>query len=198
MKRILSWFALSIFLTGVAWSQSLGDVAREVRKTERQRKKAARVYTNDDIPSVVAPAPSSDAAAEASKTDVPKTGEPTSADAKASNSEKNSDAKAPGDSDAELKSMYESYRGRLDAQKAAVQLLEREISVLQRENQIQASAYYQDAGTRLKDGKNWYEARTKRDAEIAEKKKLLDEARQSLDSIREEARKSGVPATFTE
>lgn len=195
MNRLPAWFALVVLLSSMASAQSLGDVARETRKTEGQRKKAARVYTNDDIPSAaIAPLATDAAKPEAANST-------KSADAKdkpsAGDAEKKADAK-PGDPDSNVQKMYESYRSRLEQQKAAVQLLEREVSVLERENQIQASAYYSDAGTRLANGKNWHEERAKRDAQITDKKAQLEKAKEQLSAIIEDARKAGVPSSATE
>ena len=196
MKRLPVWVAFAIVLSSVAYAQSLADVARETRKSEGHRKKAARVYTNDDIPSVVIATPAADTKADG--TDGAKPADAGSASKSPTGAADKNGESNPSNPDAEIQKMGETYRSRVEEQKSAVQLLEREISVLERENQIQASAYYRDAGTRLQNGQNWVEERTKRDTQIADKKALLEKAKEQLSSIEEEARKAGVPSTAIE
>lgn len=186
MKRLPVLVALAIVLSSAVYAQSLGEVARETRKTQGQRKKAARVYTNDDIPSVVIAPPIADAKADGPDGVKAADGSGTKATA-----DKKGEAKA-GDPDEAVKKLNESYRSRIEQQKGSIQLLEREVSVLERENQIQASEYYRNATTRLQNSQNWVEERNKRDAEIADKKALLEKAKESLSAIQEEAHKAGV------
>jgi hypothetical protein len=77
-------------------------------------------------------------------------------------------------------------------------LLTRELDVLQREYQIRAAAMYGDVGTRLRNSAEWDKQDTQYKQQIADKQKALDEAKQKLEDLQEEARKAGVPSSIRE
>lgn len=47
---MLGLLAVALLLAGTAWAQSLGDQARRLRARKGPPAKAARVYTNDNLP----------------------------------------------------------------------------------------------------------------------------------------------------
>ncbi|HET8668026.1 MAG TPA: hypothetical protein VFM10_08605 [Terriglobales bacterium] len=192
MKRLLASFTVAVVLSGVAFSQSLGDVARENRATPR--KKAARVYTNEDIPEAkIAPSTAKPAAEPAA--------DEKDKDAKAENADadKSSDkAQKEGDPDTQLKARMDMVAAGFEQAKNAVALLEREVDVLQREYKLQTVAFYSDAGSRLRDPKDWTEQRQKYEDAIASRQKALQDAKAKLEALRESARKAGVPASVTD
>jgi hypothetical protein len=194
MKRLGTWMTIIFLLSGAAFSQSLGDVARANRTTPK--KKAARVYTNDDIPEahLAAPVADSDAATEPKSRDQAKA-EPTK-DAKTDQSL--ADSKKPVDADTEVKARTQAYHLRAEMQKNTVALLQRELDVLQRQFEIQTTVYYSDAGTRLRNPKDWVDERKKFEDGIAAKAKELADAKAVLQSIRDEAQKASVPASAVE
>jgi hypothetical protein len=153
----------------------LGDYARRVRKDPATKVKP-KVYDNDNLPtddklSVVGQKPPADAAAAPAQ---------------------DNDAK-PEDDQAKKQATWKGWQDKLNAQKDAIELQGRELDVLQREYQLRAAAMYADAGNRLRNELPW----DKQDAEykqrIADKQKALDDAKQKLTDMQEEARKAGVP-----
>jgi hypothetical protein len=77
-------------------------------------------------------------------------------------------------------------------------LLERDLDVLQREYRIRAAAMYADAGNRLRNSGDWDKQDTQYKQQIADKQKALDDAKQKLDDVQEDARKAGAPASVSE
>ena len=99
---------------------------------------------------------------------------------------------------AEKQAAIKQWSDRLTAQKEQIDLIARELNVLEREYQIRAAAMYADAGNRLRNSTNWDQTDTQYKQQIADKQKQLDDAKQKLDDMQEEARKAGVPASVRE
>ena len=76
-------------------------------------------------------------------------------------------------------------------------MLARELDVLQREYQIRAAAMYADAGNRMRNSADWDKQDAQYKQQIADKQKSVDEAKQKLDDLQEDARKAGVPASVS-
>jgi hypothetical protein len=57
---------------------------------------------------------------------------------------------------------------------------------------------YADAGNRLRNSGDWDKQDTQYKQQIADKQKGLDDAKQKLDDMQEEARKAGMPASVSE
>jgi hypothetical protein len=70
--------------------------------------------------------------------------------------------------------------------------------VLQREYQLRAAAIYADAGNRMRNSADWDKQDAQYKQQIADKQKALDEAKQKLDDLDEEARKAGAPSSVRE
>jgi len=206
MKTLLYVWIAAVLVCAAAFGQSLGDVARQSRETPR--KKAARSYDDDSLPKKrsVSPAQESTAppAIDAKSTD--------EKDATQENDSKAKDAAAPtGEGEMAQDSKKESTddeksgtkaseaaKAQIEQQKQTINLLQRELDVATKEAQIQATAYYADAGNRLRDTKAWAEQAKKSQDTIDEKTKALQEAKDKLDELLEEARKAGVPSSYTE
>ena len=77
-------------------------------------------------------------------------------------------------------------------------MLSRELDVLQREYQVRAAAMYADVGNRLRNSADWDKQDAQYKQQIADKQKAVDDAKQKLDDMQEEARKAGVPASARE
>jgi hypothetical protein len=179
--------------------QSLGDYARQVRK-EPDAKPKKKVFDNDNLPkedklSVVgnAPAPGAEAAAPAeSKPAEAANAAPAKAEAGA----------PPADTSkmdqAQKEAAWKQWGDRLKAQQETIDLLTRELDVAQREYQIRAAAMYADVGNRLRNSADWDKQDAQYKQQIAEKQKALDDAKQKLEDLREEARKAGVPSSVRE
>ncbi len=201
-------------------SDSLGSYARQVKKDGTPKAKA-KVFDNDNLPredklSIVGPAPAiaADSAAPEAKTEESTAAAPAAGDAKASTEAKavtdakptgevkapsaNAPAKAPEDDAAAKQTAWKQWGEKITAQKEQIDLLTRELDVLQREYQIRAAAMYADAGNRMRNSTDWDKQDTQYKQQIADKQKALDDAKQKLEDIQEDARKAGTPASVRE
>jgi len=211
MKRMTHFgfvFALFTFLAGsLAAAQTtapattstpeqspLGDYARKVHKDPNAKAKP-KVFDNDNLPtedklSVVgqaAPAGSADAASA------------DSAKAASSGDDKNAAGTKPADDEqAKKQAEWKAWQEKLTAQKNSIDLVSRELDVLQKEYQLRAAAMYGDAGNRMRNAVQWDKEDADYKQKIADKEKSVDDAKQKLDDMQEEARKAGVPASMRE
>jgi len=177
---------------------SLGDYARKVHKDPSAKAKP-KVFDNDNLPkddklSIVGDAtpagtddnPSSDSASKSA----------VSTDGK--DSAGNKPAGAPEDEQAKKQAEWKDWQGKLSAQKNAIDLASRELDVLQKEYQLRAAAVYADVGNRLRNATQWDKEDADYKQKIADKQKAVDDAKQKLDDMEEEARRAGVPAAMRE
>jgi polyhydroxyalkanoate synthesis regulator phasin len=188
MKRINVWVVLAVFAAmtaGMAVAQSLGDVAREQRKKKADKPVPTKVYTDDDIPSdnrlkdKPAEAPANPAASPDGK----------NPDAKAAGDKK----PAPGSVD-EYKEKAAEWKKKIDAQKKVVEGLQQQLDGLQQQYRLRATAYYTDAGLRLRDGgSKWGDDEQSFRKAIDEKQKEVDAAKQKLADLQDEAHRAGAP-----
>lgn len=184
--RVIAFAITAAVLSTCAWAQSetpLGDVARNARRDKGQRAKV--VVSSDDLRKAE-PAPETKADAK----DADKSAKPVSA------AKDDTEVKEEGAANDAAKA--QAFRQRVAEQKKTVSTLEKEVDLLQREMALQTAQYYADAGTQLRNGKDWAERRKKFEDDIAEKKTALTAAKQKLDDIREEARKAGLASSVTE
>lgn len=182
MKRILYAvaLALSLSIAGVAVAQQsqepdLGAVARKARAQKHPT--AKKVYTNEDIASAPQAEPAPAATAEA------KAGDKTEAAADKAKSSPASDDQAKRGAE---------FQQKIDALKKELATLQREYDIADRENRLRVANYYADAGNSLRDPKKWAEEQRAKEAELADKKKAIDEDKAKLDDTLEQARKAGV------
>jgi hypothetical protein len=210
MKRFFSLLVVVIITGAVstpimaqsqAQTQSLGDYARAVKKTKPAGQSAAKTYDNDTLPgssslSVVGK-PSQPAEADKDKdkgaASQAGSGEKSDAQKKAENS-----GAKPGQAADDRKKALDAWKDKLGAQQAKIDLLSRELDVMQRESQIRAAAFYADAGNRLRNSADWDTQDRKYKEQIADKRKAIDEAKTQLSDLQEQARKSGMPNSATE
>ena len=169
---------------------SLGSYARAVKK-DKKPQTAAKKFDNDNLPkddtiSVVGDGSNTSASA------APPASESQAA---AGNSKL---AVQPGQSAEQRQLVYDQWQQRITTQQAEVDLLQRELDVNQREYRVRAAAFYADAGDRLRNQGAWDKEDTDYKQKIAEKQKALDEAKQKMTDMQEEARKSGVPSSSRE
>jgi len=178
---------------------SLGDYARQIRK-EPDAKSKARVFDNDNLPKVdklsVVGRPRENAEAPAEQ-------KPEEATAPAAGTENKPQAPAAGADTSKMdeaakQAAWKQWGDRLASQQETIDLLTRELDVVQREYQIRAAAMYADAGNRLRNSGNWDQQDAQYKQQIADKQRALDEAKQKLEDMREEARKAGVPSSVRE
>jgi hypothetical protein len=203
MKRTACMILTEIVLAGLlvtlgnAQSQSLGDYARAVRKEEK--KAPAKQYDNDNLPtndhiSIVgnAPEPADATTAPASE---------TTTDAKSTPAtDSTGNAKTPTPSQGANKTdsaggqkASDEWKQKFADQKNKIDLLSRELDVMQREYRLRAAAFYADAGNRLRNQGSWDKEDTQYKQQLAQKQKALDDAKKALADMQEQARKAGVP-----
>jgi hypothetical protein len=190
--------------------QSLGDYARQIRK-EPDAKAKPKVFDNDNLPkndklSIVGTpaAPPSDKAEEA-KAEESKPEESATEGTKAGSEAKpaadktaaQGAAKAPDD-EAARQAAIKQWTDKLTTQKQQIDLLGRELDVVQREYQIRAAAIYADAGNRLRNQADWDKQDAQYKQQIADKQKSLEEAKQKLGDLQDEARRAGMPNSVLE
>lgn len=188
--------------------QSLGDYARHVRKGPENSGKP-KVFDNDNLPktdklSVVgtekAPA-TAETSTEAKAANAPNaTAAPAGTETKPASADKaaaSATGKAPEDEATKL-AAWKQWGEKIKAQQQQIDLLSREFDVLQREYQIRAAAMYADAGNRMRNQADWDKQDAQYKQQIADKQKAIDEAKQKLDDLRDQARRAGVPDSFQE
>ena len=174
-----------------AWGQTqqpLGDYARTARKEKEKDQKSAKKYDNDNLPvndklSVVGNAPAD---------------QPVAGAAPAQPADAATSAPKPGDSPADKQKFYDGWKAKISTQKEQINLASRELDVAQREYRLRAAAMYADAGNRLRNSASWDKEDAQYKVQIAQKQKAVDEAKQRLDAMQEEARKAGVPSSARE
>jgi hypothetical protein len=188
---------------------SLGDYARHVRKEPGTASKP-KVFDNDNLPtedklSVVGQTPattadnSAGAQAAQGESAAPAAGEvKPGSEAKAAGPKAPSSTAKPTDDKATKEAATKQWADKLAAQKQQIDLLARELDVMQREYQIRAAAMYADAGNRLRNSADWDKQDTQYKQQIGDKQKALDDAKQKLEDMQEDARKAGVPASVRE
>jgi hypothetical protein len=180
--------------------QSLGDYARHARKAPATGGKP-KVFDNDNLPKSdhlsvvgkVAPPPEAPSGEAKDENAPAATAETKSATAP----EKTPATKAPEDA-ASKETAWKQWSDKIKEQEHQIELLSRELDVLQREYQIRAAAMYADAGNRLRNQAEWDKQDVQYKQQIADKQKAVDEAKQKLEDLREDARKAGAPTSVQE
>ncbi len=205
MKRAF-WLSFTIALVVAAGmpasaqssnTESLGDYARAAKKARPAVKPVSKVYDNDNLPrttaistvgnptETTADAEKKEAAADANATENPEAKQADAEKEKAKTAEQKKKAMA-------------DWQKKLDAQKQKIDLLSREMNVMQREYQIRAAAFYADAGNRLRNAAQWDSEDRKYKQQLADKQKSVDDAKSQLSDLQEQARKAGVPNPVVE
>ena len=218
MKRLLigsiAAVCLTIALSAISSAQtsdsSLGDYARSVRQNKPQATKApAKVYDNDTITSAASISvvgASSQAIADNKDTSQPddksadaknsdhseakaadtKTGDKPAADSKAG--DKAADKKTaeikPGQSLEERQKAFDVWKKKIADQKKKVDQLARELNDYQHNSTLAQVSVWPET---QKYGQG-----------LAEKQTALDQAKNELSDLQEQARKAGVPASVAE
>jgi hypothetical protein len=177
---------------------SLGDYARKVHKDSGTKSKP-KVFDNDNLPkddklSVVGEpdpeGPGTGNSTDSSKSTSPSEGNDASSD--------KGPAGSPNEEQAKKQAEWKSWQEKLEGQKSAIDLASRELEVLQKEYQLRAAAMYADVGNRLRNQTQWDKQDADYKQQIADKQKAVDDAKQKLEDMQEEARKAGVPAAMRE
>jgi hypothetical protein len=188
-----------------AAGSSLGDYARQIRKAPAAEK--PKVFDNDNLPtkdklSIVGAAPETPAAGnstDAAAATAPAAGETKAPPETAQPAPLGTNpARSPEEEEAAKQALWKQWSERISAQKDQIDLLARELDVLQREYKIRAAAMYADVGNRMRNSADWDKQDAQYKQQIADKQKALDDGKQKLDDMLEEARKAGVPSSIAE
>lgn len=218
MKRIASLWLLAIFLLGAGAllasaqtstdpDQPLGEYARAQKNG---KKKAARTFDNDNLPTedklnIVGKSASETADGQTASSQDPArnqanegvtTGNPPANDRHAK-IEKMPDV-SPGESAEDRQKVYDKWQEKLTDQQQKAALAGRELDVMQREYKLRAADFYADAGNRLRNQADWDKQDAEYKKQLEEKQKEVSDAKQEMENMQEEARKAGVPNSVTE
>jgi len=167
---------------------SLGSYARNARKDKKPA--SAKRFDNDNLPkddkiSVVgdaaepaAPAPGAQSNVDPSTEDKPKV--------------------QPGQSAEDRQKVFDVWQQKITAQQGEIDQISHELDLNQREYRLRAAAMYGDAGERLRNQAAWDKEDADYKQKIADQQKALDDAKQKLSDLQEDARKSGVPNSALE
>jgi hypothetical protein len=170
---------------------SLGDYARKMHKDPATKSKPKVVFDNDNLPKQDKLSVVGDAAAAADSAAADSNG-------KATDDKEASGTKAGDDDPAKKQVEWKGWQDKLSAQKNSIDLSSRELDVLQKEYQLRAAAMYGDAGNRMRNAAEWDKEDADFKQKIADKQKAVDDAKQKLSDMEEDARKAGVPAAMRE
>lgn len=208
-------------VTGLAGAQSqnqsLGDYARATKKTNPPAPGNSRkvVYDNDNMPkttSISVVGETGQAASDekgaketkdgddqdkaknaddAVKTDAPKPEEKSG--------EKKDEAQLKaGQSSEERQKALDAWKDKLAAQQDKINLLSRELDVLQREHQLKAAEFYANTARRTQNPNGFSGDDAKFKQQIADKQKQVDDAKAKLSSLQDEAHRAGAPNSVTQ
>lgn len=191
--KVIAKLALVLVVAGLfagaANAQSLGEAARQARKNKPAPSPAQKVYTNENLPTnaPISVMSGTGVSGSSSSDDKDKKGDATA---------KTGGAQGAGADD--QKKAQDEWQARFAEQKNKIQLLERELEVLEREHQVQVAVFYADAGSRLRDDRKWADQDRQYKSDLESKQKQLADAKQRLEDMQEEARKAGLPASMRE
>jgi hypothetical protein len=170
---------------------SLGSYARSVRKNKAGQ--SVKTFDNDNIPradtiSVVGSGSASDSQPAADS------GDDTQAQP-AGNNPNQMPKVTPGQSEEQRKQVYDQWQTKITDQQSKIDGMARELDLDQREYRLRAASFYADAGERLRNQAGWDKEDAEYKQKIAEKQKALDDAKQAMGDLQEQARKAGVPTS---
>lgn len=187
-----------------AQTDSLGDYAKQICK-DNGAPKPKKVFDNDNLPttdklSVVGNATDTPSADNSAENKAPETSAaPASAESKPADA--NAKATAPStpktaaEDQKDKEAAWKQWGDKISTQKDQIDLASRELDVLQREYQLRAAAMYADVGNRMRNSADWDKQDADYKQKIADKQKILDDAKSKLDQLQEDARKAGAPAS---
>jgi hypothetical protein len=178
--------------------QSLGAIARAARKNKKGP--VPKKFDNDNLPredklSVVGQTPDSGgSSASAADGQDAASGESNPTHERATKGP----ATQPGESPEQRQQVYDQWKDKISDQQTQIDLLKRELDVAQREYRLREAAMYGDAGERLRNQAQWDKEDAEYKQKIADKQQALDDAKQKMGDMQEDARKSGVPSSVRE
>jgi len=189
MKWLLSAVMFLAVAAAAQQQPGLADMARSSR--QQAPPKPAKVYDNDNLPTRAPITVLGEANAPEAATNDAKPEDAASATAPKEPKPKMDDAEG-------ARKLQEQWHSKLADQKKEISTSQRELDILQREYRLRAAAVYADAGNSLRDPAKWAADDRQYQQQIVDKGKQLDAAKQKLEDLREQARKSGMPASVSE
>jgi hypothetical protein len=153
----------------------VADAARRAREAKQTSAKPRKVYTDDDV-SRSKPAPAAAASDNSSTQDSAKPAAGTS-------------SKTPTSADQDAKAEAD-WRKRFKEQRENIARAEKELDILQRENQKDQIQYYPDPQKAMTEQYTRKEINEK-DAKIAAKQKEIEQLKQGLSDLEDALRKAG-------
>ena len=209
MKRIVYLWLVASVMAGVmvtlaaAQSQSLGDYARSVRKQKGQKAPNTKKFDDDTLPktdtlSVVGPPPTQSSGDSVSTKPQGQDGDQPAKTGQDGKADQKTGVQPAKDEAAQREKANKEWEKKFAEQRSQIELLTRELDVVQREYRLRAAAMYADVGNRMRNSAQWDKEDTDYKQKIADKQKTLDDAKQKLEDMKEEARKAGAPASVRE
>jgi len=215
LSVVLTGAVVAFLLLGVAaaqtGTQSLGDYARAVRKNKPAPSGSRpKVYDNDNMPvtSSLSVVGNSDGQSRDSQEVGAAKGEDKSAgtdpskdSTRQANPAETSDAKPaikPDQSAEEREKAIGAWKDKIDAQKASVDLASRELDVLEREYHVKQAEFYANTASRVENPNGFADDDVKYKQQISDRQKKLEEAKQKLSDLQDEARGEGAPNSAVE
>jgi chromosome segregation ATPase len=156
----------------------VADAARRAREAKQTSAKPRKVYTDDDV-SKSRPAPPATSSAESSSTTKDSTTQVAGTSSKPAPTSAEQDAKAEAD-----------WRKRFKEQHENIARAEKELDILQRENQKDQIQYYSDPQKAMTEQYTRKDINEK-DAKIAAKQKEIEQLKQGLADLEDALRKAG-------
>jgi hypothetical protein len=160
-------------------TDSVADAARRAREAKKAAPTGTKVYTDDDVKPATPSASAAPTQTGSETAPAPADGTPPAADANATPGANN-----PGKADE--KAWRDKFRGQRDQ----IARLEKELDVLQREEEKAQVQYYPDPQKALSEGYSRKDINEK-DTKIAAKKDEIAKAKQALSDLEDDLRKSG-------
>jgi hypothetical protein len=163
----------------VANAQSLGDYARAMRKNKPDTASTSRHFDNDNLPSgqpLSVVGPPADAAANASA--------PAA-------------AAAPDTSAADRQKAADDWKQKIDKQKEKIAELAHEVDLDQRELRLRAATQTSDPGVTARNVQ-FVKDEVQYKSDMDAKQKQLEDARQQLDELQDQAHKAGAAEPTSE
>ncbi len=204
MKRIANIFGLLILaglLGGVAAAQndSLADAARLHKRQQEGKPVATKVFTNDNLPSTetISTVGGQPGPGDPSPNGAVGEGQPTPSDASQTpaKAETSADGK-PVDPAKERQKTWEDWRDKIQKQKAAVEQMQKDNEEMEKQYRLTAGAVYGNPANRINNGEQWAKEDAAFRQQMDQKKKAIEDGKQKIDDLQEEARRAGVPSAF--
>jgi hypothetical protein len=164
---------------------SIADAARKSREDKKNAPKNTKVYTDDDVKPATPPATTSPSATPPSDAPPANGGAPAASAAAPADG-----SKPPAPGAAEQPNDEKTWRKRFQAQRDQLDRAEKELDVLQREEEKAQVQYYPDPQKALDEGYSRKDINDK-DAKIAAKKDEIAKLKQGLSDLEDELRKTG-------